>query len=81
MEHRDDQNPQGLEHIFTSIRRCRNGYWSTIRIALVDTGIYYKHPDLKGSVTWCVVSLRNTKTLYEGTDLRNCDDPTGTGPT
>ncbi|MEM2203941.1 MAG: S8 family peptidase [Sulfolobales archaeon] len=55
------------------------GYGLTIRVAVVDTGIYYRHPDLKDSVTWCVVSLRNTKTLYEGTNLKNCDDPNGHG--
>ncbi len=55
------------------------GYGLTIRVAVVDTGIYYRHSDLKNSVTWCVVSLRNTKTLYEGTNLKNCDDPNGHG--
>ncbi len=55
------------------------GYHPTIRVAVLDTGIYYKHKDLQGSVTWCVASLRNTRTFYEGTNLKNCNDPNGHG--
>lgn len=55
------------------------GYQATIRVAVVDTGISYTHADLYGSIDWCVVSLRNTKTFYRGTNLRNCDDRNGHG--
>lgn len=55
------------------------GYQAIIRVAVVDTGISYTHPDLYGSVDWCVVSLRNTKTFYRGTNLRNCKDQNGHG--
>lgn len=55
------------------------GYQATIRVAVVDTGISYTHTDLYGSVDWCVVSLRNTKTFYRGTNLRNCNDQNGHG--
>ncbi|MEM1650571.1 MAG: S8 family peptidase [Sulfolobales archaeon] len=55
------------------------GYQTTIRVAVVDTGISYTHSDLYGSIDWCVVSLRNTKTFYRGTSLKNCDDPNGHG--
>lgn len=55
------------------------GYQATVRVAVVDTGISYTHTDLYGSVDWCVVSLRNTKTFYKGTNLKNCDDQNGHG--
>ncbi len=55
------------------------GYYSTVRVAVVDTGIDYKHPDLNGAVTWCVVSLNNGATFYKGTDLSKCSDPNGHG--
>ena len=55
------------------------GYNPTIRVAVVDTGVDYRHVDLQGAVTYCIVSLRNTKTFYKGTNLRNCADPNGHG--
>jgi subtilisin len=55
------------------------GYNEEIQVAVVDTGIDYDHPDLKGAVVWCVVSLNNEKRFYEGTDLSKCDDPNGHG--
>ena len=55
------------------------GYQTTIRVAVVDTGISYTHSDLYGAVEWCVVSLRNTKTFYKGTNLKNCNDLNGHG--
>lgn len=55
------------------------GYNPTIRVAVLDTGVDYQHVDLQGAVTYCIVSLRNTKTYYEGTNLKNCADPNGHG--
>ncbi|MEM1603773.1 MAG: S8 family peptidase [Zestosphaera sp.] len=55
------------------------GYQTSIRVAVVDTGISYTHTDLYGSIDWCVVSLRNTKTFYKGTNLKNCNDQNGHG--
>ncbi|WP_440058951.1 S8 family peptidase [Thermogladius sp. 4427co] len=55
------------------------GYYSTVRVAVVDTGIDYNHPDLTGAVTWCVVSLNNGATFYKGTTLSRCADNNGHG--
>lgn len=55
------------------------GYHSTVSVAIVDTGIDYTHTDLRGAVTYCVVSLRSGKTFYRGTNLKNCADPNGHG--
>ncbi len=55
------------------------GYNPTIRVAVLDTGVDYQHVDLQGAVTYCIVSLRNTRTYYEGTNLKNCADPNGHG--
>jgi len=55
------------------------GYNPTIRVAVLDTGVDYQHVDLRGAVTYCIVSLRNTRTYYEGTDLKNCADSNGHG--
>ncbi len=55
------------------------GYSESIRVAVVDTGIDYNHQDLKGSISWCVVSLNNGRTFYRGTNLRNCKDLNGHG--
>jgi subtilisin family serine protease len=55
------------------------GYSETVSVAVVDTGIDYAHNDLQGAVTWCVVSLRNLKTYYSGTNLKKCSDANGHG--
>ena len=55
------------------------GYNPTIRVAVVDTGIDYQHVDLREAVTYCIVSLRNTRTFYKGTNLKNCADSNGHG--
>lgn len=55
------------------------GYNATIRVAVLDTGIDYQHTDLSGAVDYCIVSLRNTKTFYKGTNLKNCNDQNGHG--
>jgi subtilisin len=56
-----------------------HGYNPTIRVAVLDTGVDYQHVDLQGAVTYCIVSPRNTKTYYEGTNLKNCADSNGHG--
>jgi len=55
------------------------GYYSTVHVAVVDTGIDYSHPDLQGAVKYCIVSLNNGATFYKGTYLSNCRDPNGHG--
>lgn len=55
------------------------GYYGTVQVAVVDTGVDYSHPDLYGAVKWCVVSLNNGATFYKGTSLSNCRDPNGHG--
>ncbi|MEM4717853.1 MAG: S8 family peptidase, partial [Desulfurococcaceae archaeon] len=55
------------------------GYHSYIQIAVLDTGISYNHQDLKNSISYCIVSLRNGKAFYKGYDLKNCNDPNGHG--
>lgn len=54
-------------------------YGGGVQVAVVDTGIDYAHKDLQGAVTYCIVSLRNSKTYYEGTNMKNCADPNGHG--
>jgi len=48
-----------------------------VRVAVLDTGVLYTHPDLKGRVVWCVNTVL-TKT-YRGTDLSKCTDRNGHG--
>jgi len=45
------------------------GYQVTIRVAVLDTGIDYKHPDLQGAVSYCIVSLNNGKTFYRAVSV------------
>ncbi len=55
--------------------------WSSlgygVTVAILDTGIYYRHPDLKGRVSWCANTV-GTKT-YMGNDLSKCADKNGHG--
>lgn len=55
--------------------------WSSlgygVAVAILDTGIYYGHPDLKGRVLWCVNTV-GTKT-YAGYGLSKCVDKNGHG--
>lgn len=46
-------------------------------VAVLDTGVDYTHPDLKGRVTYCVNTV-GVK-LYKGTNLKNCLDKNGHG--
>jgi subtilisin family serine protease len=55
------------------------GYHVTVRVAVLDTGIDYKHKDLQGAVSYCVGSLNNGKIFYRGTDLSKCADQNGHG--
>ncbi|MET1159529.1 MAG: S8 family peptidase [Thermoprotei archaeon] len=55
------------------------GYHAVIQVAVVDTGIDYDHPDLEGAVTWCFTTYYTRGkaafySIYEGTDVSNCDD-------
>ncbi|AAL63859.1 aerolysin, part 1, authentic frameshift [Pyrobaculum aerophilum str. IM2] len=43
-----------------------------VKVAVLDTGIDYKHPELSGKVVYCINTLGNT--LYKGTNLRKCAD-------
>lgn len=55
------------------------GYHRAIQVAVLDTGIDSGHRDLRNSIVYCIVSLNNGGTYYEGTNLRNCNDPNGHG--
>ncbi|MHB9301991.1 S8 family peptidase [Thermofilum pendens] len=46
-------------------------------VAVLDTGIDYTHPELKGKVVWCANTV-GVKT-YTGTKLSNCADRNGHG--
>jgi subtilisin len=46
-------------------------------VAVLDTGIDYGHPELRGKVLWCANTV-GTRT-YTGFDLRNCIDRNGHG--
>ncbi|MEM1610915.1 MAG: S8 family peptidase [Sulfolobales archaeon] len=48
-----------------------------VAVAVLDTGIYYKHPELFGKVVWCANTVgRNT---YAGYNLDKCIDRNGHG--
>ncbi|MEM1695597.1 MAG: S8 family peptidase [Desulfurococcaceae archaeon] len=55
------------------------GYHGDVQVAVLDTGIDYTHEDLRNAVVYCIVSLRNGRTFYKGTNLRNCNDQNGHG--
>ncbi|MEM4769545.1 MAG: S8 family peptidase [Desulfurococcaceae archaeon] len=55
------------------------GYHGDVQVAVLDTGIDYTHEDLLNAVVYCIVSLRNGRTFYRGTNLRNCNDQNGHG--
>lgn len=55
------------------------GYHVTVQVAVLDTGINTRHRDLRGSVVYCIVSLNQGTTYYEGASLRECRDPNGHG--
>jgi len=48
-----------------------------VLVAVLDTGIDYTHPDLRGRVVYCINTLGST--TYKGTNLANCMDRNGHG--
>jgi len=50
---------------------------SGVSVAVLDTGIDYRHPDLFGRVVWCANTVGTS--TYAGTDLRKCIDRNGHG--
>ena len=46
-------------------------------VSVLDTGIDYGHPELKGKIAWCVNTV-GTRT-YTGSNLKNCVDRNGHG--
>lgn len=48
-----------------------------IIVAVLDTGIDYRHSELKGKVAWCANTVGPR--TYTGTDLRKCLDKNGHG--
>ncbi|MEM1696738.1 MAG: S8 family serine peptidase [Desulfurococcaceae archaeon] len=55
------------------------GYHGDVQVAVLDTGIDYTHEDLLNAVVYCIVSPRNGRIFYRGTNLRNCNDQNGHG--
>jgi subtilisin family serine protease len=60
---------------FTTIGDAAFGYGVTV--AVLDTGIDYKHPELSGTVVYCIYTVGTR--LYKGTDLAKCADRNGHG--
>ena len=60
---------------FTTIGDAAFGYGVTV--AVLDTGIDYKHPELYGKVVYCIYTVGTR--LYKGTNLANCADRNGHG--
>jgi subtilisin len=46
-------------------------------VSVLDTGIDYGHPELKGKIAWCVNTVG--KRTYTGSNLKNCVDRNGHG--
>ncbi len=46
-------------------------------VAVLDTGIYYKHPELFGKVVWCANTVG--RSTYTGDNLDKCMDKNGHG--
>ncbi len=46
-------------------------------VAILDTGIYYKHPDLMGRIVWCANTVGSS--TYIGYNLDKCIDKNGHG--
>ena len=63
------------DQYFVTIGDAAFGYGVTV--AVLDTGIDYKHPQLSGKVVYCIYTV-GTK-LYKGTNLANCADRNGHG--
>lgn len=69
----DDQTPWGIEKIYgdTTITSTSGGL--DIDVAVLDTGVYKNHPDLKARVEQC-------KDFTKGPRIKaNCDDKNGHG--
>jgi subtilisin family serine protease len=60
---------------FTTIRDAAFGCGVTV--AVLDTGIDYKHPELYGKVVYCIYTVGTS--LYKGTNLAKCADKNGHG--
>ncbi|MEM3835749.1 S8 family peptidase [Pyrobaculum sp.] len=63
------------DQYFVTIGDAAFGYGVTV--AVLDTGIDYKHPQLSGKVVYCIYTVGTR--LYKGTNLGNCADRNGHG--
>lgn len=48
-----------------------------VAVAVLDTGIYYKHPELLGKIVWCANTVG--RSTYTGYNLDKCIDRNGHG--
>jgi len=67
--------PMVWDVYFPTVGNAALGY--RVTVAVLDTGIDYKHPELYGRVVYCINTVGTG--LYEGTNLANCADRNGHG--
>jgi len=72
---REDNKRASDVGCFTAIGDAALGYGVTV--AVLDTGIDYKHPELSGKVVYCINTVGTG--LYKGTNLGRCADRNGHG--
>lgn len=67
--------PAVWDAYFVTVGDAAFGYG--VAVAVLDTGIDYRHPQLSGRVVYCINTLGTR--LYKGTDLSKCADRNGHG--
>ena len=69
-----DQTPWGVETIYNNQAITKTSGGSGVNVAILDTGVYKLHPDLKNRIKDCK-DFTQPKPIVEG----NCDDKNGHG--
>lgn len=69
-----DQTPWGIETIYNNSSLTKTSGGAGVNVAILDTGIYKLHPDLKNRVKDCK-NFTGAKPITDG----NCDDKNGHG--